>query len=102
MAGGLTSISQIVSELINSKKQLNVLEKGNVILLFEYGKYLINILIVDEDLKILREKLKQFTSQVEFLYEDYLKKWTGNLGSFALLDSIVNTNFESEAQREEE
>ena len=102
MAGGLTSISQIVSELIKSQKQLSVLEKGNVIFLFEYGKYLINVLIVDEALTILREKLKQFTTQIEFLYEDYLKDWIGDLGQFTLLDSIVNANFESKAQRESE
>ena len=101
MAGGLTSISQIVAKIIESEKQLSVLEKGNVIILFEYGKYLINILIVDEDLEILRTKLKQFTTQIEFLYEDSLAAWDGNLGQFTYLDSIVNANFKSSIQREE-
>ncbi|MFX1295183.1 MAG: hypothetical protein ACFFD2_10075, partial [Promethearchaeota archaeon] len=93
ISGGLIGISQIISNLIDSKKHLKFVDHGDVKLLFEYGKFLTNVLIVDEKLEILHEKLKKFTKLIEDLYEDNLRSWDGNINHFNLLNSIVEANF---------
>lgn len=93
MAGGLASISKVISSLIDSEKQLDMVDHGDVLLLFDYGKYLINVLIVEEPLEILRVKLKKFTEAIEIIYEDELAEWDGNLERFTFLDAVVKANF---------
>ncbi|NVM27411.1 MAG: hypothetical protein HWN65_01105 [Candidatus Helarchaeota archaeon] len=93
MAGGLASISKVISSLIDSEKQLDMVDHGDVILLFDYGKYLINVLIVEEPLEILRVKLKKFTEAIEIIYEDELAEWDGDLQRFTFLDAVVKANF---------
>ena len=94
MAGGLMSISQVISNLIKSDKKLDFVDHGDVKLLLEHGKYLINVLVADESLEILRTKLKTFTEQIEFIYEDNLVEWDGDLEQFKFLDAIVKANFQ--------
>ncbi|HUX98343.1 MAG TPA: hypothetical protein VMV49_02200, partial [Candidatus Deferrimicrobium sp.] len=100
IAGGLASISQVISNIIKSEKHLDTVDHGDVKLLFDYGKYLINVLVVDEVLETLRDKLKKFTKLVEFLYEDHLVRWDGDLSQFSLLDPIVHTTFEPQKKKE--
>jgi hypothetical protein len=100
MAGGLTSISQLVSELIKSEKQLDFVDHGDVKLLFDYGKYLINVLVVDEPLVILRTKLRKFTEQFELIYEDNLAAWNGDVDQFTLMDALIKSRFEEEGEKE--
>jgi hypothetical protein len=100
VAGGLASISQVISNIIQSEKHLETVDHGDVKLLFDYGKYLINVLVVDEVLETLRDKLKKFTKLVEFLYEDHLSRWDGDLTQFSLLDPIVQTTFEPQKKKE--
>ena len=94
MAGGLTSISQITSELIKSKKKLGFVDHGDLKLLFDHGEFVTNVLIVDEKLEILRAKLEKFTEQLEIIYGDNLSRWDGDLDQFKFLNSLVKANFE--------
>lgn len=98
MAGGLTSISQIISDIIESDKHLDLVDHGDVKIIFEFGKYLINVLIADEDLEVLRGKLKKFTDQIEFIYDENLARWDGDLGQFEFLDPLVKAYFKSSKQ----
>ncbi len=94
IAGGLTSISQITSELIKSDKKLGFVDHGDLKILFDHGKFLTNVLIVDEKLEILRSKLEKFTEQFEFIYEENLSQWDGELEQFKFLNALVKANFE--------
>ncbi len=93
MAGGLTSVAQIIPDLIHSGKKLDSVDHGDICLLFAYSSNLINILVVEEPLEILRTKLKKVTNLIEFLYGDQLATWDGDLNIFPLIGPIVNANF---------
>ncbi|MHA1297987.1 MAG: hypothetical protein ACTSO9_00930 [Candidatus Helarchaeota archaeon] len=93
IAGGLTSITQAIAKLLESEEHLEVLDKGDVKLLFEYGKNVINVLIVDEVFETIKIKLKNFTKEIEHLYQDILPTWDGEISHFKLLGSIIQNNF---------
>lgn len=93
-AGGLAAVTQTITTLIKSKEHLEIVDHGDVKIMFEYGRNIINVLIVDEAIDILKEKLKKLTDDIENLYQDVLSSWDGNLSSFALLDTIIHENFE--------
>ncbi|MFX0136625.1 MAG: hypothetical protein ACFFDN_23505 [Candidatus Hodarchaeota archaeon] len=94
-AGGLTAITQMVTSLIQSKEHLEIVDHGDVKIMFEYGRNIVNVLIVDEVLEILKNKLKNLTNDIENLYQDVLSSWDGNLSAFTLLESIIQQNFET-------
>jgi hypothetical protein len=93
IAGGLTSISTIVSDIVKSEKKLDYVDHGDLKILFDYGKYIINVLITDERLEILRSKLRRFTQQVEFIYGENLAKWDGSLDQYRFIDTLANAIF---------
>ncbi len=93
-AGGLTTVSQWITDLIQSKGHLEIVDHGDVKIIFEYGKYTINVLIVEEVLNILKNKLKTITNEVENLYQDILPTWEGDMSPFELLKNIIQQNFE--------
>ncbi|NVM03753.1 MAG: hypothetical protein HWN67_15595 [Candidatus Helarchaeota archaeon] len=94
-AGGLTTITQMVSNLIQSKEHLEIVDHGDVKIMFDYGHNIVNVLIVDEVLEILKNKLKNLTKDIENLYQDVLSSWDGNLSAFTLLETIIQQNFET-------
>jgi len=93
MAGGLTSLSQVISSMVESKKRLDSVDHGGLKLLFQYGKYLITVLVVSAPLVILRAKLKKVTDTLEMLYKEDLAHWDGDLTRFTLLEQVVNVHF---------
>jgi hypothetical protein len=90
MAGGLTSLSQVISSMVQSEKKLDSVDQGALKLLFQYGKYLISVLVVSAPLVILRSKLKKVTETLEMLYQEDLAHWDGDLTRFQLLEQVVN------------
>lgn len=95
IAGGLTSVTQVISNLIQSKEKLEIVDHGDKKIMFEYGDYTINVLIVDEILDILRIKLKNLTKDIETLYQNQLDSWDGDVDKFSLLKSITQQHFVS-------
>lgn len=93
IAGGLTSLSQVISSMVQSEKKLDSVDHGDLKLLFQYGQYLITVLVVTAPLVILRSKLKKVTDTIEMLYKEELANWDGDLTRFTLLDQIVNVHF---------
>jgi hypothetical protein len=100
IAGGLTSITQLVSNITKSERKLDFVDHGDMKILFEYGKYLINVLVVEEPLVILRTKLKRVTEILEMLYSENLEHWDGDLNQFVLLEPIVNAHFKPKIEKE--
>lgn len=99
MAGGLTSLSQVISSMVESEKKLDSVDHGELKLLFQYGKYLISVLVVSAPLVILRSKLRKVTETLEMLYQEELARWDGDLTRFPLLEQIVNVHFTSKAEQ---
>ena len=93
-AGGLTTVTQWITDLIQSKEHLEIVDHEDVKIMFEYGKHTINVLIVEEVLDILKNKLKKITTEVENLYQDVLPSWQGDMSPFGLLETIIQQNFE--------
>ncbi len=93
MAGGLTSLSQVISSMVQSEKKLDSVDHGDLKLLFQYGKYLINVLVVSAPLVILRSKLRKVTDTLEMLYKEEFAHWDGDLTRFTLLEQVVNVHF---------
>jgi hypothetical protein len=101
MAGGLTSLSQVISTMVQSEKKLDSVDHGDLKLLFQYGKYLINVLVVSAPLVILRSKLKKVTETLEMLYKEEFAHWDGDLTRFTLLEQVVNVHFKPKMRSKE-
>jgi hypothetical protein len=100
VAGGLSSISKIISDIIESDEHLDLVDHGDLKIMFEFGEFLINILIADEDLVVLRSKLRRFTNLIEFIYRENLANWYGDLTQFEFLDPLVKAYFKFSTESE--
>ena len=72
VAGGLIGISQIITELVKSKKKLEIVDHQDKKIIFAYGDYLIASLIADSYLEIYRRKLKKLLDHLEIIYHGIL------------------------------
>ena len=92
--GGLTSITQFITELVKSKENLEEVDYGDIKLLFSYGNYIIMVLIVEKVLEIVKNKLKSMTIEIEDLYQDLLSSWDGDIKPFDVLRSLTEQKFD--------
>ncbi len=93
ITGGISSIIQILQTMIQSDKRLEVVDYKNKKIMFEYGEYIICILIVDVALKILQAKLQELINQFEDYFSDYLKNWSGKLLNFEIVRKMIKQIF---------
>jgi hypothetical protein len=95
ITGGLTGITQILSNMIKSNEKLEVVEVEDKQLLFTYGKYITLVLIVNERLKIIQSKLKDFLNYVEDIFASNLESWDSNpeVMQFQILDNTIQQKF---------
>ena len=73
LAGGITGIVRIIKEFTTSKKDIDVINIENKLILLEHGKHIITALVVKKDLQHTRYILKQITSKFEIFFWDYWK-----------------------------
>jgi hypothetical protein len=83
-------------ETIPSKGQMRLIDRGNVKILFEQGKYVSLALFASEGSAETRELLASFLSRFEASYGNILKKWDGSLGAFNGVDELVKSIFRRE------
>lgn len=100
IAGGLTGISQMITEIVqerdqeNITKRLEVMDHKDVKLIFQYGDKLTAVMIVDLNLDIYKFKLKKLLNYVESLYSDLLEDWNpDNLFQFRPVKGILQRFF---------
>lgn len=95
ITGGLSGISSILSNMIQSNEKLDFVEVEDKQLLFTYGKYITLVLIVDERLEIIQSKLKDFMNYVEDLFASNLESWDSNpeVLQFKILDNTIQQKF---------
>lgn len=82
------------TNLITSRTKLKIIKQEKVNFLLEYGNYVTSVIIASKDLKILHEKLKFFTNEVETFFKDFLIKWDGNIEHFRPTEVVIERIFE--------
>ncbi|MBD3228607.1 MAG: hypothetical protein GF329_10515 [Candidatus Lokiarchaeota archaeon] len=93
ITGGLTGITQILSNMIKSNEKLEIVEVEDKKLFFTYGKYITVVLIVDEKLEILQSKLNKFLNYIEELFSPSFKSWNGEIQQFQILNKTIKQRF---------
>jgi hypothetical protein len=92
----LDALSSFAMETIPSKGQMRLIDRGNVKVLFEQGKYVSLALFASESSPETREILATFLSKFETKYGSILKNWDGSLGAFNGVDEMVKSIFHRE------
>jgi MFS family permease len=93
IAGALTGIMTIISEITQSKKWLRKIDKDGNYLYFSYGRSYIVTLISSMDLPILTKKLDAFSKDFGTKYEKEIKSFVGNVSPFEDTKYLVEKYF---------
>ncbi len=96
ISAGLSGIKDLMAEIIKSEDRLKTLDHQDLKLIFEYGKYVIMVLIVSENLRIYHSKLAILMEQFEEFFQNILPHWSGDTNVFLPTKQIVNQVFELE------
>lgn len=93
IAGALTGILSLISEITQSKKWLRRIDKDGNYLYFSYGKSYVVTLISSMDLPILTKKLDAFSKDFGTKYEKEIKSFVGNVSLFEDTKYLVKKYF---------
>ena len=89
-------ISDIFLKNVLKDANLKVIERGTDVLLIEKGEYLTAIMVVEQDLRLLRYLLYKLVIQFEFFYSRLLMNWDGNTSLFNPTKHLISSIFEIE------
>ncbi len=90
LAGALSGIKLYMEETLKSFPKLKTISKENEVFLLEEGKYIIGVLVVEQELEILKYFLKKIVYEFEEFFQDILKNWNGDTNIFKPTKNIVN------------
>lgn len=90
LSGALSGVKIFIENLLKNDHELKVLSRENDVYLFEEGKYAIGVLVVQEELEILKYKLKQIIAKFEEFFGEILPNWNGFRGVFQPTNNIIN------------
>ena len=93
IGGTITGVSGIIQEVTRSKQKLQLLDQGDIKILLEYGTYVIGVLIIEENFRILRKKIKKFVEEFEVQFRTTLQSFTGSLDEFEGTQQLVDEIF---------
>ena len=93
ISSGLTGIKGILTEMVQSTKQLKVVDHQDVKIIFEYGLYSTLALITYENLHIYHSKLVTLINKFEQLFQDVLSHWKGDIEVFIPARRLVEEIF---------
>ncbi|MHA1264970.1 MAG: hypothetical protein ACTSRS_07000 [Candidatus Helarchaeota archaeon] len=94
VSGGVTGILSLVKEMTSSKQNLKEIDHEDIKILFEYGQYITAALLAEEDLNIVRFKLRQFVDEFEKRFQQKFIEWTGSIDEFEPAVELVVQIFE--------
>ncbi len=77
ISSGLVGITQLMQEIVQGKQIMRYIDNYSKKILIEAGKYIIVALIVNNDSRILRDKLRKFIEDFEIEFQDDLEKSSG-------------------------
>ncbi|TXT63970.1 MAG: conserved membrane protein of unknown function [Promethearchaeota archaeon] len=94
ITGGLSGILKLISEITNERKNLRIIDKDQVKLYFEYGRYTVLALTADRYLPILFKKMEIFLKRFEHEFEKELENFHGETSQFSSkTELLVNRYF---------
>ncbi|MHA1276767.1 MAG: hypothetical protein ACTSQI_13715 [Candidatus Helarchaeota archaeon] len=92
LGSGLTGIVMMVQEMTRSKQRLEFIKQQWKNLYVDYGRHVTVALLGDEELKIISDKLEQFTRDFERLFTD-LDRWEYSTEEFKIANMLVRSIF---------
>ena len=73
LAGGIAGIIKIIKQVTDSKKNIDVINVENKLILLDHGTHIITALFVKKNLQHAQYILTQITTKFEAFFWDYLK-----------------------------
>ncbi|TFF89104.1 MAG: MFS transporter [Promethearchaeota archaeon] len=95
-SGGISGITNILQEMVASEEKLRVIDHEDKKLLFEYSEGFFSVLLAREDLKILRSKLKTLTNEIDKVYHEIIRSWSGNVEVLKPIETMIKNQFVEE------
>lgn len=94
IAGGFSGIQLLLSEMMKTKENLQLINYQNLKIMLEQGSSTVIVLIVKEESRFLQYKLKIFSQEFENFFKDILKEWRGQIDAFKPTSMLINRIFE--------
>ena len=92
-SGGISGITTILQEMVDSNQKLKVIDHEDKKLLFEYGEQFSVILIAQKELNVLKTKLKNLTEQIQVVFWETIATWNGDLEVFKPIKTLIRNYF---------
>jgi hypothetical protein len=93
LSSSLAGIVDIVKEMTKSEKPLKIIKQEKKNIYLEQGKFVTVVILAEQELKILLEKIRIFTKQFEITFSSYLEHWNGNTDTFKIADVLIESLF---------
>ncbi len=95
-------VVKAVKSITNPRLNVNLIDMGDLTLLFSYGTHIWGFLISDEKQEDLSEKLALLVSNFETKYSAYLQHWNGNRDIFAGTKDLIEDVFSESTLKSKE
>ena len=92
LGSGLAGVVAIVQEMTKSKKQLNFIKQEQKNIYLQQGKSVTVVIIGDEELRIIYDKLRLFVQDFERLFPD-ISIWSFCTEEFKIANMLVRSIF---------
>lgn len=89
----ISGVNTIMGEISGSSKPIKAIDQGDKQILFESGKHITALLLVDEYSIIVSKMLKRLVSEFETNYGSALENWNGNIDIFEPSKKIIDGIF---------
>ena len=93
VAGGIAGVVHLVRELFESNRHIKAIDHGDLKILFDHGQHIICVIVADEDLPILHEKLARYIRLAETQYPQLISEWTGDAATLDPLHRLIDEIF---------
>nr|MDO8118183.1 hypothetical protein [Candidatus Sigynarchaeota archaeon] len=93
ISGGISGLESILKEISSSRKNIRVLDHGDLLLIFHHLKFSTAVAFVERDLVVFREKLAAFHSHFEQLNKDVVIEDAVNVTALKNVDWLIRRYF---------
>lgn len=90
LAGALSAIKIFMETTLKAGPKIRVISEKEDVFLIEEGKYIVGVLIVKEELEILKYLLKKIINQFEGFFSEILKDWQGDSDLFKPAKKLID------------
>lgn len=101
LGGSLMAINTLIQEIIKTDKTLRVIDQEDAKIIFETSPNANCVIVVDEDLYVIRQKIKEVMKGFDLIFGETMKEWEGEIHIFRSLQPLINRIFETETKKDE-